>query len=206
MAAVFEYYPFKRMNDPDEWLRIALGDADEVARAMKLPTELRQAVYSEIYTYGPAAPRVVEFASCLEKIAPTHDAWMLLGQLHEFMNSKPAQTWVKYGRPSRDNESRQSLLGRWGLTSTGVRKLEVNFHVLCRNGGGFRGPAFLSAATVMMFFTGEYLFPKNVDGVVFVEAMSGATPLINQVLRSLDLAPVDGRLANSNLLSEALRV
>lgn len=207
MPSVFEFYPFKRMNDPDEWLLLSLGD-DEAAQAMTLPAELRRVVYAETYEYGPAASRVLEFAACLENAPITNDVWMILGHVYGFMNNRPAQVWPKYGTVTmpKTQESLQALLGQWLGKLSEVNKLQVRFNALCENRGGLRSVAPLSAPTVMMFLTGEYLFPTSFEGVSFLEAMREATPLIDQVLRSLDLAPISGRLANSILPSETLRI
>lgn len=207
MSSFFEFYPLKNMNDPDEWLLLTLGD-DEAAQAMSLPSELRRVIYSDVYTYGPAAPRVLELADCLTKAPPTDDVWMRLGQVYGVMDKRAEQVWSKWGNVATTGtpQSLQALMGRWGKELSEVKRLQSYFNSLCGNLGVSPSVGPLSGPMVMMFLTGEYLFPTHFNGVNFLEAMREATPSMNRVLLALNLEPISGRLANPNPSSETLSV
>lgn len=183
------------MTDSDEWLFMSLG-VDEAAEAMKLSEELRRTLYSDIYTYGPAAARVMEFSSALNKANRHNDVWLFLGKVYGFMNSRQVQDDFGYSfaQPG-ESSSLKLLLGRWVEKNPEISKLWNRYGFLAEDNLGLRSVVPLTAPQIMMFFTGEHLFPARFLEVDFIGSMKSAVPYMDEALRALDLAPLGGRLA-----------
>lgn len=153
------------------WLELAYGSA-EASRIMGLPTELRESLYGDVLTYGPAGEQIAKVIKAVphRPMSDTIELWdsiVRLGNAFPYEDEQePFTEWAFLVQPELDAAiAKASRSGSLDFTN------------------GFQ--------LLLWALNGQHLFPPHV--VSFVSA-AGLIDDVNKVLAILEWLPLSGRL------------
>lgn len=157
------------------WLELAYGAA-EASRIMGLPAELRESLYGDVLTYGPAGEQIAKVIVVPHRpMSDTIELWNFIVQLG---NAFPY-------------EDEQEPFTEWAF----VVQSELNAVIAKASGSGSldftNGFQFLLWA-----LNGQHLFPPHIASFV---TTAGLADDVNKVLGILGWPPLGGHLSRKEV-------